>query len=65
MKKQGTAVLITAIICLAGLEIFAMSKGIDGYLFSLIAIAIAGIAGFKLKGIKLFSKWNGNERRQK
>lgn len=50
-KKDNTVVLVTAIVCLTGLEIFAMYKGIDGYLFSIIAIAISGIAGFKLKGI--------------
>mgnify|MGYP001582267924 CR=1 FL=1 len=52
MVKQNTIVLVTAILSLTGLEIFAMSKGIDGYLFSLIAVAIAGIAGFKFPAIK-------------
>ncbi len=57
MKKKNTAVLITAIICLTTLEIFAMHKGIDGYLFSVIVMAISGIAGFKLTGIlKRFKK---------
>ncbi len=51
MIKKNTTVLITAIFCLTALELFAMSKGIDGYLFTLIAIAIAGIAGFELRNV--------------
>lgn len=51
MKDKNILVLITALLCLTALEVTAMIKGLDGYLFSLIVIAIAGIAGFKMPDI--------------
>lgn len=38
-----------AIIVLGGLEMFALSKGIDGELFAGIAAIIGGLAGYKIK----------------
>jgi len=51
MRDKNVLVLLTAIICLTALEVTAMLTGIDGYLFSLIVVAIAGIAGFKMPDI--------------
>ena len=51
LKDKNTIVLLTAISCLTLLEVVAMLKGVDGYLFSLIVVAIAGIAGFKMRDI--------------
>ena len=44
-------VMIVAVICLTVLELYAMKMGLDGYLFSIIVMGIAGIAGFKMPGI--------------
>lgn len=51
MKDKNIWVLITSLVCLTVLEITAMLKGLDGYLFSLIVVAVAGIAGFKMPAI--------------
>jgi hypothetical protein len=51
LKDKNVWVLLTAIVCLTNLEICAMLVGWDGYLFSIITIAIAGIAGFKMPDI--------------
>ena len=57
MKNKSIWVLITAIASLTILEVVAMLKGLDGYLFSFIVVAIAGIAGFKMPDvIKHFRK---------
>ena len=51
MKKQSITIVITALICLTILEVVAMLTKIDGYLFSLVVIAIAGIAGYQMPAI--------------
>uniref|UniRef100_A0A6M3XWJ4 Holin n=1 Tax=viral metagenome TaxID=1070528 RepID=A0A6M3XWJ4_9ZZZZ len=43
---------IAAIICLAGLEVVAMLKGIDGALFGIVVAAIAGLGGYEIKVLK-------------
>lgn len=40
-----------AIIVLGGLELFALSKGIDGILFGGVSAIIGGLAGYKVKEI--------------
>jgi len=45
-------VVITAIVCLAGLEAYALHLGINGVLFSGIAVIIGGLAGYKAKTVK-------------
>jgi len=49
MNKFDWRVAITAIVCIAGIEVFALHQGFDGALIALVLAAIAGIAGFKLK----------------
>jgi len=41
-------VAIVSALCLTGLEITALMKGIDGQLFALVIAAIAGLGGFNL-----------------
>jgi len=41
-------VAIVCALCLTGLEIMALMKGIDGQLFALVIAAIAGLGGFNL-----------------
>jgi len=43
---------IAAIVCLAGLGITAMLKGIDGAVFSIVVAAIAGLGGYEIKVIR-------------
>ncbi|RLJ01537.1 MAG: hypothetical protein DRP08_05400 [Candidatus Aenigmatarchaeota archaeon] len=43
--------LITAVFAIAGivvLELYALSKGLDGKLFGLVIAAIAGLGGYSL-----------------
>lgn len=49
--KKPDIVVITAIISLTILELTAIIRGLDGYLFSLIVVAIAGIAGYKMPDV--------------
>lgn len=44
-------ITITAIIGLVTIECFALYKGINGSLYTIVVAAIAGLAGFTLKKI--------------
>jgi len=50
--QREPKVIITAIICIAILEIIALLKGIDGTYFSLVLAVIGGLAGYGIKSIK-------------
>ena len=49
VKKLDWRIIITALICLTILEIFALMNDIDGAMFMAIVVIIAGIAGFEVK----------------
>ena len=49
LGKLDWKIIITAIICLTVLECFAMVNHIDGALFTIIAVIIAGLAGYEIK----------------
>ena len=40
---------IVAMICIAGLEIAALCKGIDGAIFGIVIAALAGLGGYEIK----------------
>ena len=44
-------VIIVAMVCITGLEVLAMFKGINGITFSLCVAAVAGLGGFKVKDV--------------
>ncbi len=48
-----TKVIITAIVCLAILEIVAMYFGINGTMLTIVVAAIAGLAGWSAPQLKL------------
>ena len=48
-KKIDWRITCIALVCITFLETIAILQGIDGVLFGLALVAIAGIAGFKLK----------------
>jgi hypothetical protein len=50
MKKLIPTCL--AIVVLGGLEAFALSRGIDGALFSAVTLIIGGLAGYETKRLK-------------
>jgi len=52
-RQYPKSVVITAILCIAGLEAYAMYLGINGKLFSLAIAAMAGLAGWALPQLKL------------
>ncbi len=52
-KKPHRNVVITAIVCLTLLECMALFKGINGTLFTGIAVVIAGLAGWVAPELKL------------
>lgn len=47
--KKNIIVICVAILVLGGLEAFALSKGIDGTLFSAVTTMIGGLAGYHIK----------------
>lgn len=58
-KKQtnkATPVIVTAILALAVLEIFAMHYGINGTFRTLIFTVIAGLAGWTVPQLKIGGK---------
>ena len=40
---------IVAMVCIAGLEAFAISQDIDGTVLGVVVAAIAGLGGYELK----------------
>lgn len=44
-QKIKTSVIITALICITILEMFAMYMGFNGRILSVVLVIIAGIAG--------------------
>lgn len=52
-KKTNYKVLMTAIVSLAILECFALYMGMNGTMYSIIIIAIAGLAGLTIPTPKL------------
>ena len=49
LRKIDWRIALTGIISITILESIALIKSIDGALFTLAIVAVAGIAGFKLK----------------
>jgi len=53
LKQKGagtpSVVLLTAILAITGLELFALSKGVDGKLFALSTFSIGAIAGVSFR----------------
>ena len=49
--KETSKIKIAAIGSIAFLESIALLKGIDGVLFSMVIAAIAGLAGYQIRGI--------------
>jgi len=47
MKKINPIVLV-AIICVTGLEVLAIMKGINGSFFGIVVAAIAGLGGYQV-----------------
>jgi len=47
--KVDWKIVITAIVCVTGLEAYALHCGIDGGMLALALAAIAGLAGYQLK----------------
>ena len=47
-KKVDWRIVCVALLCLTGLEIYALSQGINGTLLSIVIAIIAGTAGFIL-----------------
>ena len=50
--KSRYWVAVFAILAIAALEFYALSKGIDGTLFSAATAGIGGIVGYVLKSAK-------------
>ncbi len=46
IRKVDWRVVVTALVCLTGAEIYALSQGINGTIFSIYIAIVAGIAGF-------------------
>lgn len=51
--EDKTVKEIVVIVCIAGLEALAMLLGIDGAMLALAIGALAGLAGYELKAIRV------------
>lgn len=47
-KEIDWKIVCVALVCLTGLEIYALSQGINGVMLSAVFAIIAGIAGWTL-----------------
>lgn len=52
MKPVDKSIVITAIVCLSIMEVFAMFLGINGTIRTIIFTIIAGLAGFSINSEK-------------
>ena len=43
---------IVAMICIAGLEVLALFRGIDGAVLGIVVAAIAGLGGYELRVLR-------------
>lgn len=43
---------IVAMVCIAGLEVVALLKGINGAVFGIVIAALAGLGGYEIKVLK-------------
>jgi len=49
--EDKSIMTIVAMILIAILEVCAMLKGVDGYLFGVVIAVISGLAGYKIKSM--------------
>ena len=47
-KKIPIAVICTGLICITGLEVYALSKGINGLALTAVIGIIAGVIGWQI-----------------
>ena len=47
-KKVDWKIVCTGLVCLSGLEIYALSQGINGTLYSIVLVIIAGVLGITI-----------------
>ncbi len=40
---------IIAMVCITGLEAFAINQGVDGAVFGIVIAALAGLGGYEIK----------------
>ena len=52
-NKYELLVVAVAIVCLTALEIIALMNGINGKIYSIMIITIAGLAGWSMPQLKL------------
>lgn len=52
-NKIDYRIVVTALICITALEIYALSQGINGTLLKVVLVIIAGLAGATLPQLKL------------
>ena len=50
--RKGSPVICTAIVCIAVIECYAISKGINGKVLTFSIAIVAGLAGYKFGDIK-------------
>jgi len=54
-KANNIIVSIVAIVAIMIMQVFALYKGVDGYMYGTAIAAVAGIAGYNVK--KLIDRW--------
>ena len=51
--KIDWRVLCVGLLCITALELYALSQGINGTIFTLVVAVIAGVLGFTLPQLKI------------
>ena len=52
-NEKSNSVLITAILVIGALEVFALSQGMNGILLTTVIALLAGLAGWRAPQLKL------------
>ncbi len=51
-RNFRSALILIVVLCITGLEIIALIKGVDGQVLSIVVGLLAGLAGYKIRELK-------------
>ena len=51
-KKIDWRIMCTGLVCITGLEVYALSQGINGTILTIVVAIIAGVMGLTLPQLK-------------
>ena len=51
-KKIDWKIMCTGLVCITGLEVYALSQGINGTLLTIVIAVLAGVMGLTMPQVK-------------